>query len=422
MLDGPGRIQLVNQQSAGDLQNRGVNAIQMLLRDDTLRANVRQKIYEAFSAYLVIDSTNPGTIRYKLSSTAPMSSSIERSFEQSAVDFHKAAVDINLYSDGVKAFTGILTEVMAGDPKVIVIDEPEAFLHPALAFKIGSEIAAAALGTDKRLFVSTHSPEFLMGCIQSGVPLNIVRLTYRDGVGTARLLANDKVLSLMRDPLLRSTGILAGIFYEHVVVGESDADRAFYQEINDRMVRARSGGAANCLFVNAQNKQTIYQIVHPLRELGIATAAIADIDVIKDGGQVWTRFLESGFVPTLTISSTALLRANLKSTFLATGKDMKRDGGIALLNPADRAAAQNLFAQLAEYGLFIVPGGELEGWLKHLGAAASHSPEWLIEVFEKMGADPNAAGYVQPSTGDVWDFMRAVGSWLRSPTHKGIPD
>jgi hypothetical protein len=37
----------------------------------------------------------------------------------------------------------------------------------------------------------------------------------------------------MRNPLLRSTGVLSGLFYEFVIVTEADADRAFYQEIND---------------------------------------------------------------------------------------------------------------------------------------------------------------------------------------------
>jgi AAA15 family ATPase/GTPase len=42
-------------------------------------------------------------------------------------------------SDGVKAFIGILSELIAGDPKVILVDEPEAFLHPSLATTLGNE-------------------------------------------------------------------------------------------------------------------------------------------------------------------------------------------------------------------------------------------------------------------------------------------
>ena len=56
-------------------------------------------------------------------------------------------------------------------------------------------------------------------------------------------------------------------------------------------------GIPNCLFLNAQNKQTVRTVIRPLRQLGIPAAGIVDIDVLKDGGSVWTDFLASGFVP-----------------------------------------------------------------------------------------------------------------------------
>lgn len=103
--------------------------------------------------------------------------------------------------------------------------------------QLAQEVARAALSADKRIFASTHSPQFVMGCIQSGAPVNIIRLTYRGGVATARILPSDEILELMRHPLLRSTGLLSGLFYEFVVVTESDADRAFYQEVNERLLQ-----------------------------------------------------------------------------------------------------------------------------------------------------------------------------------------
>jgi predicted ATPase len=62
----------------------------------------------------------------------------------------------------VKAFTGIITALTAGDPHVVLIDEPEAFLHPSLASMLGVEVSRAAVSSDKRVFVSTHSPFFVM--------------------------------------------------------------------------------------------------------------------------------------------------------------------------------------------------------------------------------------------------------------------
>jgi hypothetical protein len=77
------------------------------------------------------------------------------------------------------------------------------------------------------------------------------------------------------------------LFFEAVIVCEADSDRAFYQEINERLLAEFDNrGMNNCLFINAQNKQTVWDIVKPLRELGIPTIGIVDIDVLKEGGSV----------------------------------------------------------------------------------------------------------------------------------------
>jgi hypothetical protein len=260
-----------------------------------------------------------------------------------------------------------------------------------------------------------------MGCIQSGAPVNIVRLTYRDNLATARVLPSADILRLMRNPLLRSTGVLSGLFYEFVVVTESDADRAFYQEINERLLRYKPEfGIPNCLFINAQNKQTVQIIIKPLRELGIPALGIVDIDILKEGGSVWSSFLDSGFVPLIEHQPLGSLRSAVKQKFDASGKDMKREGGVDILSAPDKEAANNLFNQLAEYGLFVVRNGELESWLRNL-SATGHGPAWLIDIFQKMGDDPDSPTFLKPSTADVWSFTHELKKWLVNPNRKGIP-
>jgi len=421
ILDGRSRINLVNQQSAGDLQRSPESSFQVLFRDDTKRHEVRRIVFEAFGRSFVLDPTNLGQLRIRLSERAPRDDMEERGIHADAVRFHAASQLIDEASDGVKAFTGIVTELMAGDPSVILVDEPEAFLHPSLAAKLGQEVSRAALSADKRLFASTHSPQFVMGCIQSGAPVNIIRLTYRGGVATARVLPSLEILELMRHPLLRSTGVLSGLFYEFVVVTESDADRAFYQEVNERLLLYKPElGIPNCLFLNAQNKQTVQTLLRPLRKLGIPAAGIVDVDVLKDGGTNWTNLLTSSAVPQLSHGSLATMRAAIKAAMDATGKDMKRDGGLQILQPADRQAAEDLLAQLRLYGIFVVPGGELESWMKDLGASG-HGPAWLIDMFEKMGEDPADPAYVRPTPDDVWGFVGEARKWLVDPNRRGIP-
>ncbi len=421
MLDGSSRIGLVGQQSAGDLQRPPQSSFHVLFRDDAKRHEVRRIVFDAFGRHFVLDPTNLGQLRIRLSDRAPRDDMEERGIHADAVRFHAAAQIIDEASDGVKAFTGMVTEIMAGDPTVVLVDEPEAFLHPSLASKLAQEVARAALSADKRIFASTHSPQFVMGCIQSGAPVNIIRLTYRGGVATARILPSDEILELMRHPLLRSTGLLSGLFYEFVVVTESDADRAFYQEVNERLLQFKpEWGIPNCLFLNAQNKQTVQTLLKPLRKLGIPAAGVVDVDVLKEGGVNWTNLLSSADIPPLSHGSFSTLRAAVKKAMDATGKDMKREGGLAILSGAERQAAEDLLNQLRQYGIFVIPGGELESWMKSLGATG-HGPGWLIDMFERMGEDPSNANYVRPNTNDVWEFVCDIRSWLVDPARKGIP-
>jgi len=322
----------------------------------------------------------------------------------------------------LRRFVGMLTTLIAGEPKITLIDEPEAFLHPALCTRLGKEITSALSETNRRLFIATHSANFLMGCVQGGVPLNIVRLTYDYSTATARLLAKEKLAPLMRNPLLRSVGVLNALFYNAVIVTEADADRAFYQEINERLLLAKDPrGIEGCLFLNAQNKQTVWDIVQPLRELGIPAAGIVDIDVLKDGGAVWRKPMDGAFVPTLSHSALATERSALFKAFEATGKDMKRDGGIKLLSGGDHEACANFFAKLADYGIFVVPSGEVESWLAVLSVSRNKGA-WLTTIFQTMGEDPGSATYLRPSPGDVWDFIDSIRTWVADPTRRGMPD
>lgn len=421
-LDGKSRLGLTDQQAAGDLQRTPPNHLAHLFLDNKAREEVRRVVFEAFGKYLVIDPTHIGYFRLRLSSRPPVDEREEKGWDSVSQAFHREATLISNASDGVRAFVGMLTTLVAGEPKITLIDEPEAFLHPALCARLGKEITSVLTGTNRRLFVATHSASFLMGCVQGDAPINIVRLTYDYATSTARLLTKEKLTPLMRNPLLRSIGVLNALFYSAVIVTEADADRAFYQEINERLLLAKDPrGIEGCLFLNAQNKQTVWDIVRPLRELGIPTAGIVDIDVLKEGGAVWQKPMDGAFVPTLSHSALATERSALLKAFEATSKDMKRDGGINVLSPSDKEACTNFFSKLSDYGIFVVATGEIESWLPNLSVSRNKAT-WLTTIFQAMGEDPNTAIYVRPTVGDVWGFIGNIRNWVASPTRKGIPD
>jgi hypothetical protein len=416
-LDGPSRIGLVSAQARGDLKDPK-SPFARLLTDDNRRATLRATVYDAVGLYLGIDMSQGDQLQIRFGATPPVG---ERTVEDEILTWMRAAKPIDQVSDGVKAFAGILIQLRAGDPRIVIIDEPEAFLHPSLAFMLGKEVAKTATESGKHVFVATHSPQFLMGTIQSGARVNIARLTYTDGIGTARLLPMDELRAIMRDPLLRSANVLSALFYDHVIVAEADADRAFYQEVNERLLEhAGQRGVPNTLFLNANGKDTVHRIVAPLRRLGIPAACILDIDVLQQGGASWTNHLKACGIPGSQHQPLGTQRSNTWASLEATGKNPKRDGGLALLSGSDLEAAENLMRQLDDYGLFVVTVGEVEWWLRGLEVQREKS-SWLRAIFEAMGDNPNAADFVRPSDDDVWAFMDGVRGWLMDNRRRGIP-
>jgi len=94
------------------------------------------------------------------------------------------------------------------------------------------------------------------------------------------------------------------------------------------------------------------------------------------------------------------------------------NGGIKQLGKEDQAAANELFDQLRQYGIFVVRNGEVESWLSNLGVK-SKKAAWTVEMLERLGDDPSNAAYVKPAADDVWDFTREVVRWVKDPGRKG---
>jgi predicted ATPase len=417
-ISGTGRLNLIDGQQQGNLKNPQ-NHFSKLLVDDTKRENLRNIIYSAIRRYFSIDISDGGHIGIRFSSERPPN---ERSVEDETLQYMSQATSAYDVSDGVKAFTGILIQLYAGNPEVIIIDEPEAFLHPSLASTLGKELANGAIKEGKQVFISTHSSQIIMGAIASGAKVNIVRLTYENEISTARLLDAESLTKLMNDPLLRSMGPISALFYEHVIVTEADADRAFYQEVNERLLQAGdSRGIPNVLFLNANNKQTIPKIIEPLRKLGVPAASIVDIDVLKVGGDEWTRHLKASQLPLSDHQPYGARRAATNTALKNTVNDKeeyKRKGGIALLKGEEFNAAKFLIEDLNSYGLFVVKNGEVESWLPGIAPSGKHT--WLSEIFETMGSDPTNQMYLKPTQGDVWDFIGEIKEWFMNPRKRGI--
>lgn len=415
-LDGRTRFDLTNDRPTGDLANPPVNLLAHLFQDDNLRSEIRDIVFDAFGVYFVVDPLLGGSLRIRLSPAVPKHE--EQSLSKEAREFHNAATYIKDASDGVQAFVGILTAVLSGDFRSILIDEPEAFLHPPLARKLGYQLATTAAKRSGSLMASTHSPDFLIGCLQGSNQVRVVRLEYSNGKSKGQAVDADALRKFFKAPLIRSANVISGLFHDGVVVTESDNDRAFYSEIYYRLAEKETG-YPSLLFVNAQNKQTIRDIIEPLRAFGVPAAAIVDIDILKDGGSTWVGWLKAANLPPAMTGSLGVLRGDLHRRFLDSKIDMKADGGVEALEGGDRDAVNELFNTLDQFGVFVTRNGEIESWLRHLNVPGKKA-DWTVAMLERLGDDSNKPEYVHPANDDVWGFMRQLVAWIRNSERKGM--
>ena len=215
-----------------------------------------------------------------------------------------------------------------------------------------------------------------------------------------------------------------GLFHKAVIITESDSDRAFYDEINRRLVEV-GRGIDDSLFLNAQNWQTIPRLAGPLRKLGIPAVAIMDFDALSVD-QTWPDIFDMLNLPPTERRALENSRSKSKGYLDAIpvpagSKKPFKTKGVDALSGQERTDTVALLDLLGSYGVFLVPIGELECWLRPQAIPAGRKNEWLVNAFKIMGSDPRDPSYLKPTIGDVWDFIDKLAKWTNDPARKGIP-
>ena len=320
--------------------------------------------------------------------------------------------------DGVRSYVGVLLAVTAARYPIVLIDEPEAFLHPPQERQLGRELASLVAG-DTQLMVSTHSSDFLQGVLDNAeANVTVVRLTRDGSVNHAAILARERLSEVWSDPLLRYSALLDGLFHAGVVLCEGDADCRFYQATLDSTLERAGQAAHDLLFTHTGGKHRLPTAIPALKAIGVPVQVVADFDLLADQGLLrrtlealdgdWTaierdwRVVKSaveglGSAPSVVAVKEEVQRAleNVEGavwdrehsrairelTRIEDGWTRGKRGGLSALPQGDAAeSAERLVGALRENGLHVVPVGELERWASDIGG---HGPEWVASALEK---------------------------------------
>lgn len=395
--------------------------IHILQSRDQLEKTVRSHVRAAFKTDLIINRAAGRNVGFHVGIEPERTVENDRVSEKYATELLKLP-RLDDQGDGLKSYVGTLLAAFCGAHPVLLLDEPEAFLHPPQARRIAGALAAAA-AADRQIFVATHSSAFVEGAIASGRPVTIVRVTREGDQNHAAILPADELNALRSVPLLRSASAIEGMFHQGVVACESDADSHFYESAL-RLRESKVGGApVDLYFSHGTGKGSLAVLANAYRRLSVRTAVVADLDLLRNAAELGAVCAALGIEPKSIEAKTNEVRnaladqGPLMSTDELLGEmerlqdEVRQEGrlpsdgkrrlqrladdasdwskakrmGINLLRGAPRMTADALLDELRQSGLFLVPAGELEGWYPH---GSPDKSKWFGEA---MGALQNDA-------------------------------
>ncbi|MGL4982195.1 MAG: ATP-dependent nuclease [Treponemataceae bacterium] len=318
---------------------------------------------------------------------------------------------VDKQGDGIRSFTGILLYLIIDTYCTFIIDEPESFLHPPQAYIMGRMIGEI-LSQEQQCFLSTHSKEIIRGLIDvCSDRVKIIRITREEDNNVFSILQNEGICNIWEDPLLKHSEIMNSLFHKNTVVCESDSDCKMYSLIDSAM-KNDIDKYSEAFFIHCGGKHRLYKVATALKSIGIDFKVIPDIDILNDENIIkklvtscygdWSSIEKDFkvFSRSLTANKDKISISDLKRKFdelpdniskkqlidlikevtPKTKWDILKEGGTNIIPAGDsRNAFDNIDEYLRKLGIFIVPVGEIENFVKQVGG---HGSEWVNGVLE----------------------------------------
>jgi hypothetical protein len=324
--------------------------------------------------------------------------------------------------DGMKSFIGLLLNMAIAHYPYVIVDEPEAFLHPPQAISLG-RMMFETRSDDSQLFLATHDVNILRGILEAGEEnVTVVRITRDGDKNPAKVLGSSEIANLWSDPLLRYSEVLNGIFHQAVVLCESDADCRFYHSILDLLVDDKEIlRRPEVLFTHCGGKQRMERVVRALRAVDVPVLVIGDFDILREESTIselavtqgadWDQLkrdwsiLDSAMRTSRSIKPIADVKkevneildkaaqrpvagvdTNTRRQIIQVLKqrsrwDEAKDSGLGAVPQGDASeATQRLLEALADIRIFPVPVGELE---RFIPSGTGHGSAWVADVHQR---------------------------------------
>jgi len=400
--------------------------IHLLLMDEDLSKQISDKFHHAFGKDLTPFRGGGSSFPLYVGQKPLVPEGKDELCREFVEALLSSNVALELQGDGMRSFAAVIMNVLVGQTHSIqFLDEPEAFLHPPQARLLGRYIAENR-PSNSQLFISTHSTDVLDGLVEGGSDkVRIVRLRREGDVNHIKELDKEQTKAVAKDTLARFSRVFEGIFFEHVIICEADADCMFYQSILN-LPSISGDRRPDVLFIHTAGKHRMAKLAETLMSLDVPVSVIADIDIINDnatfknlfeklGGtwgdleKHWKAILETVLKQRPPMNAEQVVglitkqlegitgtkefpeecEREIKNVFktISPWSAIKRSGRTAFPAGEPIKHFDALNAECRKRRLWIVPVGEIEGFCRGIG---SHGPRFVEKVLEErdLSNDP----------------------------------
>ena len=356
-------------------QNPERNPIYKLNKNNNLVNKISELFHQAFGVDLVINKNEISSIPIHIGNAPKQDKYLMNEQDKYYSEVNKMP-QLQDQGDGMRSFASILLDTFTSDFSITLIDEPEAFLHPPQARILGKMLAENN-PSNRQLFISTHSADFLQGLLDADSDnITVIRMNRKEKINKISILPNDKIKELWTNPLLRYSNILNGLFHEKIIVCESDYDCLLYQAVLNAMVDNKGDIVPDILYTHCGGKYRIKDAINALRIINVPVIAICDFDTINNKNVFKPLIMSFGLNWETQFESDMKIFYDTINSNSSAKESIKKSGKNVLTNDAP-AAFDRINKVCRNAGLFIVPVGEIESFDKTIN---KQKKEWVYSV------------------------------------------
>ncbi len=380
------RLLLSIGEPARGVRDDSYNTLSAALDVDDTCSTISETVKRLFHKDIALDNT---TSRQSVVPVVSEDFSGYRNSQNSSVKltYMQNATQLRNEGDGFRSYVTILLTVMGASKPILLVDEPEAFLHPTYAMELGKQLGTMLAESDalQNAFISTHSSYFLQGILDSAASgLSLIRLKRNGGKSTFNILDKDKIETL-KNRSDYSPQYIDALFSKRAILVEAPRDAIIYSAICDKISEID-----NPIFVSTNGKDAFKGVKEFYAASGLPCRCICDFDIINDHDKF--KNLMKAFSVDVEVRQRALNAADaLKKIYrdLAIQKTSNKKDLASLIKErykkdvfidipeSLRQDCRNSLRDLIRFGIYVLTTGELESLFEDSGIEHSHdSDDW----------------------------------------------